>query len=80
MTLGNVLYNKDQVMPSSVVADLEYYEEKSSLRITYTSNAIYDYIGVLPEVFKEMEIAGSKGTFLNYRIKGKYRYKKIRQV
>jgi hypothetical protein len=66
-------------MPSSVVADMEYNDEKSSLRITYTSGAVYDYMGVPPEVFKEMKIAGSKGTFLNYMIKGKYRYKKIRQ-
>ena len=67
-------------MPSSVVADMEYNKEKSSLRITYTSGAVYDYIDVPPEVFNEMKIAGSKGTFLNYMIKGKYRYKKIRRV
>lgn len=67
-------------MPSSVVADMEYNEKKSSLRITYTSGAVYDYIGVPPEVFKEMKIAGSKGRFLNYMIKGKYRYKRIRRA
>ena len=67
-------------MPSSVVADMDYNEGKSSLRITYTSGAVYDYLGVPPEIFEEMKIAGSKGTFLNYVIKGKYRYKKIRKA
>ena len=65
-------------MPSSVVAAMEYIENVSTLRITYTSGNVYDYKGVPPEVFEEMKVAGSKGTFLNYRIKGKYRYKKVK--
>ncbi|MCR8558732.1 KTSC domain-containing protein [Mucilaginibacter sp. BJC16-A38] len=67
-------------MPSSVVANMDYDEEKSTLRITYTSGAAYNYIGVPADVFDEMKAATSKGTFLNYRIKGKYRYKRIRQA
>jgi hypothetical protein len=66
-------------MPSSVVANMDYDEEKSTLRITYTSGAVYNYLGVPADVFDEMKEAASKGTFLNYRIKGKYRYKRIRQ-
>ncbi|MGZ3871934.1 MAG: KTSC domain-containing protein [Mucilaginibacter sp.] len=65
-------------MPSSVVAAMKYNESSSTLRITYTSGRVYDYRGVPPEVYEEMKTAGSKGTFLNYRIKGKYSYKKIR--
>jgi hypothetical protein len=65
-------------MPSSVVAAIKYNKTSATLRITYTSGSVYDYKGVTPGVFEEMKIAGSKGTFLNYRIKGKYKYKKIR--
>ena len=65
-------------MPSSVVANMKYNEPAATLRITYTSGSVYDYKGVPPDVFEEMKAAGSKGTFLNYRIKGKYRYKKVR--
>jgi len=65
-------------MPSSVVAAMKYIAPASTLRITYTSGSVYDYKGVPPEVFEEMEVAGSKGTFLNYRIKGKYRYKRVK--
>ena len=65
-------------MPSSVVAAMDYNEQTQILRITYTSGAVYDYRNVPPDVYKEMKVAGSKGTFLNYEIKGKYRYKRIK--
>ncbi|MES2109521.1 MAG: KTSC domain-containing protein [Bacteroidota bacterium] len=65
-------------MPSSVIAAMDYNREAQTLRITYTSGAVYDYRNVPPDVFGEMEAADSKGTFLNYEIKGKYRYKRVR--
>ncbi|HVW96518.1 MAG TPA: KTSC domain-containing protein [Mucilaginibacter sp.] len=65
-------------MPSSVVAAMKYDESTSTLRITYTSGSVYDYKGVPAPVFEEMKNADSKGTFLNSRIKGTYRYKRIR--
>jgi hypothetical protein len=65
-------------MPSSVVAAMEYNEPAATLRITYTSGKVDDYKAVPPEVYKEMKEAGSKGTFLNYEIKGKYKYKKVK--
>lgn len=65
-------------MPSSVVAAMEYNDEAQILRITYTSGAVYDYRNVPPDVYEEMKDADSKGTFLNYEIKGKYRYKRVK--
>jgi len=66
-------------MPSSVVANMEYFEETSTLRITYVGGRIYDYLKVPLSVYKEMKAATSKGTYLNYQIKGKYKYKKVKQ-
>jgi len=57
---------------------MEYDESLSTLRITYVSGKVYDYKNVPPEVYEEMKEAESKGTFLNYRIKGKYRYKRVK--
>jgi hypothetical protein len=65
-------------MPSSVVAAMDYNEHEHTLRITYTSGAVYDYRNVPPDVFEEMKVADSKGTFLNYEIKGKYLYKRVK--
>ncbi len=64
-------------MPSSVVAHMNYDPKLHTLRITYTSGIVYDYKAVPQEVFEEMKAASSKGQFLNYNIKGKYKYRKV---
>ena len=65
-------------MPSSVVAAMEYNEPTATLRITYASGKVYDYKDVPPEVFEEMKLVDSKGTFLNYQVKGKYKFRKVK--
>ncbi len=64
-------------MPSSVVDTIDYFPENLTLRVTFISGLIYDYKNVPPEVFKALKIAGSKGRFLNFHIKGKYEYDRI---
>jgi hypothetical protein len=64
-------------MPSSVVASMKYMPERLTLRIIYVSGMIYDYQNVPPEVYAEMRASGSKGKFLNERIKGHYRFVKV---
>lgn len=65
-------------MPSSVVRYFSYDAGTRRLRVHYVSGDIYDYLAVPPKVFESMKKAGSKGTFLNTRIKGKYAFEKIR--
>lgn len=64
-------------MPSSVVAHIDYFPETHILRVKFLSGLIYDYKDVPPEVYKSLKIAGSKGRFLNFHIKGKYEFDKI---
>jgi len=64
-------------MPSSVVASFKYDLLKHTLRVTYVSGKVYDYLNVPADVYQEMKDAESKGTFLNLRIKGLYRFRKI---
>jgi len=64
-------------MPSSVVAHMDYFEKSSTLRIIYTSGAIYDYLKVPVAVYEAMKKATSKGTYLNKVIKRHYSYKKV---
>jgi len=66
------------IMPSSVVASIQYDAASSTLRVTYVSGAEYEYKNVPEEVYTAMRTAFSKGTFLNQHLKGKYAYKKIR--
>ena len=64
-------------MPSSVVAHFSYDEETSTLRVTYVSGMVYDYKGVPEKVYREMKAYQSKGSYLNYYIKGKYDFEKV---
>lgn len=65
-------------MPSSVVKTYEYFPESEILRIIYQSGAIYDYFEVSKEISEKFREARSKGQFLNYVIKRKYRFRKIK--
>lgn len=64
-------------MPSSVVAQMIYNEEKETLRIVYVSGMVYDYKHVPWEVYQAMKSSGSKGTFLNKYIKGRYEFERV---
>ncbi|MXV14367.1 KTSC domain-containing protein [Hufsiella ginkgonis] len=64
-------------MPSSVIASMDYDPQSLALTIRYVSGLVYEYKQVPEEVFKQLKIAGSKGRFLNFFIKGKYDYEKV---
>ena len=65
-------------MPSSVVAAMKYDADASRLRIIFVSGKVYDYQNVPEYVYDAMKAAGSKGTFLNTEIKGKYEFEEVR--
>ena len=64
-------------MPSSVVAEMIYDDETEILRIIFVSGMTYDYKKVPLEVYEAMKASGSKGTFFNQNIKGKYDFDKV---
>ncbi|CAN5347303.1 hypothetical protein BH09BAC6_BH09BAC6_33960 [soil metagenome] len=65
-------------MPSSVVASMKYDPDTAVLRIVYTSGAIYDYLDVPEEVYIAMKTSGSKGVFLNEKLKPNYEFEKVK--
>jgi hypothetical protein len=64
-------------MPSTVVAHMEYNVSRQTLRITFVSGLVYNYLHVPERVYNNMKAATSKGTFLNKHIKGKYDFEKV---
>lgn len=64
-------------MPSSVINKYHYFPETEILRIFYQSGAVYDYLKVPVEIIERFKTVQSKGRFLNYVIKPKFKYKKI---
>ncbi|WP_449400555.1 KTSC domain-containing protein [Chryseobacterium wanjuense] len=64
-------------MPSSVINHYLYFPETEILRIIYQSGAVYDYLNVPQEIFDRFRSIQSKGRFLNYVIKPKFKYRKV---
>lgn len=65
-------------MPSSVVSFISYNVDTATLRITFVSGMIYDYKEVPESIYIAMKTSGSKGTYLNRHIKGRYQFEKIK--
>lgn len=57
---------------------MNYDAEHRVLRIGYVSGNSYDYLDVPANVYEAMKAAGSKGKFLNEKIKGKYGFERVK--
>ena len=68
----------EQKVPSTVIAHIDYDEEKEVLKVIFLSGAVYAYYKVPADVYTSMKQARSKGQFLNEQIKGNYRFKKLK--
>ncbi|HUH32771.1 MAG TPA: KTSC domain-containing protein [Daejeonella sp.] len=64
-------------MPSSVISSYNYNPDTEDLIIRYVSGLVYCYQEVPEKVFKEFKASISKGRYLNFHIKGKFRYQKV---
>ena len=59
---------------SEAVSFVEYDSEEKILMVRYTSGAEYLYFNVSPQKFRRFREAGSKGQFVNFRVKPFYPY------
>lgn len=64
-------------MPSTVIAHFSYDAANEALTIRFLSGRVYVYDGVPETEYKEMKMAGSKGSYFNLHIKDKYPFKQI---
>ena len=59
-------------MPSSVIADIVYREERFELIVTFTTGKVYCY-GLVPKtVYENFRRARSKGSFFNSHVRDRY--------
>ena len=63
--------------PSECVAALKYDEEGQVVTCTFHKRGTYDYFDVDPGVFAEWNQAGSRGTYFNLYIRGRYEYDRL---
>jgi lysyl-tRNA synthetase class 2 len=66
-------------MPSSVIADIVYREERNELIVTFTTGKIYSY-GLVPKrVYDEFRASRSKGNFFNSHVRDRYPARRMPQ-
>ena len=58
---------------SSVISAIDYDSDLSILYVKFKSGSLYKYHRVPESVFNGLLNARSKGTYFNFRIKGRYR-------
>ena len=58
---------------SSVISAIDYDSDLSILYVKFKSGSLYKYYRVPESVFNGLLNARSKGTYFNFRIKGRYR-------
>lgn len=64
-------------MPSSVIANFKYNEDKKALIIVFLSGDTYVYENVPEKIYKEFKAAISKGNYLNRKIKKLFKVRKV---
>lgn len=57
---------------------MHYYDDTKTLRVVFVSGAVYDYKKVPVNVYRAMQLAPSKGNFLNANIKAHYQFEKVK--
>lgn len=67
-------------MPSSVIRKINYDTEQQVLKIVFLSGAVYEYLEVPDHIYAGMMAAISKGAYLNKKILGNYKFRKLRHI
>lgn len=64
-------------MPSSVIANFTYNDDKKALVVVFLSGDTYVYENVPEKIYKEFKAAVSKGNYLNRKIKKLFKVRKV---
>ena len=64
-------------MPSTAIRRFTYDEESRTLFVTFIDGDLYAYLDVEPQIYADMQQAPSKGRFFAYRVRNRYRYRKM---
>jgi hypothetical protein len=64
-------------MPSSVIAGMQYDDERQRLLVTFVTGRIYEYVDVPPDVAHAFRSAFAKGTYFNGYIRDRYDHREL---
>jgi len=74
--LGNVMSYRKTFVESGNVSAVEYDDFIETLTVYFKNGAVYDYIGVPPDIADEFLISPSKNWYLKNRIITQYEHMK----
>lgn len=70
---------KLEQVESEGIAAIGYDSVRHRLRVQYRgSRRLYDYLNVPPQEYRALQEAESKGRYVNFRIKPRYKYEVVR--
>lgn len=67
-----------QPVSSSNLRSVGYLPASRTLEVEFRTGTVYHYVGVPEHIYHGLMRAGSKGGYLANRIKGRYRYRRVR--
>lgn len=73
----DMITEQQSIVESTTIKSVLYNFITESLKITFSSGAMYEYSNVPSEIYDDFCKAESQGKFLNEKIKGTYNYSKI---
>ena len=62
---------------SSNINQIGYDADQMELHVIFNDGSLYVYADVPAEIFDQLQIAPSKGRYLNQEVKGVYSYDKL---
>jgi hypothetical protein len=74
---GYVILLKYKPMPSTVITSILYDKLTALLTVSYVSGQTYVYHDVPETIYKELKASLVKGRYLQYFVKGHYKFEKI---
>ena len=66
-----------QSVSSSNLHSVGYDADSQTLEIEFNDGSIYQYYGVLGQIYRGLLSADSKGSYFHTNIRNKYRYTKV---
>ena len=76
--IGQIVGIRRTNVKSSALLSVGYDKKSSTLEMEFHNHSIYQYYGVPRTVYDELMQASSLGTYFNQRVKGVYRFARVR--
>jgi hypothetical protein len=64
-------------VPSSTVASIGYDQQTETLEIEFQNGTVYQYYNVPSTIWEQLQMAPSKGQFVNAYLRNAYPYSRV---